>query len=185
MSATTVPPGVQIPRMRPADSAPADSAPADRHAPVAVSATAPVQTPSRHGRGGRVLFDVPFKSEMSDLDYARLARALDLSTHTYQKQRPDPTGPGVARLDHFSGLYLERGETDGRWVLEARTWGNPAPVSVRGWQLLAVEAATELDPAVEVPECLPVTPAAIIDRPVGEVANRRLAGLRRRLLGLP
>jgi hypothetical protein len=140
---------------------------------------------ARHGRGGRVLFEVPFKSAMSDSDLARLARTLDLSTHRYPKMRPDPNSPGVARLDHFSGLFLERGETDGEWVLEARTWGNPAPESVHEWHLLATGAAHQLDPTVKPPERLTRTDIEIPDRPVGEVLNRPLAAFRRRLVGLP
>ncbi|MGH2874403.1 MAG: hypothetical protein ACRDL5_18335, partial [Solirubrobacteraceae bacterium] len=63
------------------------------------------------GRGGRVLFAVPFHSEMGDVDVARLALLLDMSTNVAApKMRPDPADPGVARLDRFSGLYLERGE---------------------------------------------------------------------------
>ncbi len=64
---------------------------------------------------------------MTDADLARLARSTDLSTHMYPKQRPNPTSPGVARLDHFSGLYLERGPAEGDWVLEARTWVTRRP----------------------------------------------------------
>lgn len=132
-----------------------------------------------------MLFEVPFNSEMSDTDLARLARVLDLSTHMYPKQRPDPTSPGVARLDHFSGLYLERGVSDAEWVLEARTWGNPAPESVHEWHLLAADAARELDPTVRRPGRLSTAAAPIDDRPVGEVNNRRFAAFRRRLVGLP
>ena len=84
-----------------------------------------------------MLFEVPFTSAMSDPDLAVLARVLDLSTHMQQKMRPDPNSPGVARLDHFSGLFLERGGDEGRWVLEARTWGDPAPRSVHEWHVLA------------------------------------------------
>lgn len=111
--------------------------------------------PSRHGRGGRVLFEVPFKSEMTDADLARLARTFDLSTHMYPKQRPNPTSPGVARLDHFSGLFLERGSCEGEWALEARTWGRPAPESAHEWHLLAALAAHQLDSSVKTPERLP------------------------------
>jgi hypothetical protein len=132
-----------------------------------------------------VLFEVPFKSLMTDADLARLARLLDLSTHMYAKQRPDPTSPGVARLDHFSGLYLERGPSEGEWVLEARTWGGPAPESVHEWLLLATQAAHQLDPTVRTPERLPARPVGVADRPVGEVLNRRFARFRRRLVGLP
>lgn len=108
-------------------------------------------TASRHGRGGRVLFTVPFVSAMTDGDLARLGRSLDLWTHVVQKMRPDPNSPGVTRLDHFSGVFLEHGESEGQWVLEARTWGNPASEAVREWQLLAVGAARELDPSVRTP----------------------------------
>ncbi len=144
----------------------------------------PTAAPSRHGRGGRVLFEVPFASAMGDSDLALLARTLDLSTHMVQKMRPDPNSPGVARLDHFSGLFLERGETEGQWVFEARTWGNPAPETVHEWHLLAAGAAHQLDPTVKTPERLPGSQIELPDRPVGEVLNRPLAALRRRLAGL-
>ena len=142
-------------------------------------------TSARHGRGGRVLFEVPFASPMTDSDVALLARSLDLSTHMVQQMRPDPTNPGVARLDHFSGLFLERGETEGEWMLEARTWGNPALESVHEWHVLAALAAHELDPGVKLPERLPRTDAEIPQYPVGWVQNRPLAAFRRRLVGLP
>jgi hypothetical protein len=61
-----------------------------------------------------VLFEVPFTSAMSDSDLVVLARVLDLSTHMYPKMRPDPNSPGVARLDHFSGVFLERGADEGQ-----------------------------------------------------------------------
>lgn len=141
--------------------------------------------PQRHGRGGRVLFEVPFNSEMGDADLARLARVLDLSTYMHPKQRPDPTSPGVARLDHFSGLYLERGDSDGEWVLEARTWGKPASESVHEWHLRATGAARELDPTVTSPERPPASEAPIHDRLVDEVNGRRFAAFRRHLVGLP
>lgn len=140
---------------------------------------------ARHGHGGRVLFEVPFASPMTDSDFALLARSLDLSTHMVQKMRPDPNSPGVARLDHFSGLFLERGETEGEWILEARTWGNPALESVHEWHVLAALAAHELDPGIKLPERLPRTDAEIPQYPVGWVQNRPLAAFRRRVVGLP
>jgi hypothetical protein len=147
---------------------------------------APAPTAARHGSGGRVLFEVSFASAMSDSDLARLARVLDLSTHMHPKMRPDPTSPGVVRLDHFSGLFLERGETAGQWVLEARTWGNPTPESVHEWHLLAAGAAHQLDPAVPAPERLSrQTRLEVSDPAVGEVLNRPLAAPRRHLVGLP
>src|ERR1019366_8990274 len=128
-------------------------------------------------RGGVVLFQVPFASTISDCDLALLARLLDLSTHMYPKMRPDPNSPGVARLDHFSGLFLERGAEEGQWRLEARTWGRPAPETVHEWHVLAAQAARQLDPAVTLPEPLPDPQTSTPDRPLGHAANGRLAHL--------
>ncbi|MGH2896614.1 MAG: hypothetical protein ACRDPM_25560, partial [Solirubrobacteraceae bacterium] len=89
-------------------------------------------------------------SSMSDDDLSLLARLLDLSTQMHPKMRPDPNSPGVARLDHFSGLFLERGASEGQWRLQARTWGRPTPQAVREWHLLAAQAARRLDPDASV-----------------------------------
>lgn len=122
---------------------------------------------------------------MSDADLAVLHHMLDLSTHIYPKMRPDPNSPGVARLDHFSGMFLERGADEGQWMLEGRTWGKPARRTVYEWHLLAAQAARQLDSAVELPEPMPDAHPTAPDRPLGQAANRRLARLRRRLVGLP
>jgi hypothetical protein len=178
MSATTVP---IPPRSDP--TRPRRQAVPRRPATPPREGTSPAP-PARHGRGGRVLFEVPFTSAMTDAELSRLARMFDLSTHMYPKQRPNPTSPGVARLDHFSGLYLERGNAEGEWVLEARTWGRPAPESVHEWHLLAAQAAHQLDPSVTMPERLPTPPVQFVARPVEEVQNRRFAAFRRHLVGL-
>lgn len=138
-----------------------------------------------HHRGGTVLFEVPFTSAMSDADLAVLGHVLDLWTHMYPKMRPDPTSPGIARLDHVSGLFLDRGPGERQWVLQARTWGTPAPQTVHEWHLLAAQAARQLDQHVVLPERLPDRPSATQDRPLGPAAHTRLAQLRRRLVGLP
>jgi hypothetical protein len=80
-----------------------------RRLPAREPSAAPPTTPraNPHGRGGTVLFEVPLHSAMSDADLAVLAHVLDLSRHMYPKMRPDPNSPGVARLDHWSGLFLE------------------------------------------------------------------------------
>jgi hypothetical protein len=135
-------------------------------------------------RGGVVLFRVSFVSAMSDCDLALLARLLDLSTHMYPKMHPDPSSPGVARLDHFSGLFLNRGATAGQWVLEARTWGHPAPQSVHEWNLLAIWAARQLDPSVTLPRRLPAIAPEIPTHPVARFATRPLARIRRHIVGL-
>jgi len=114
-----------------------------------------------------------------------LAHVLDLSTHMHPKMRPDPNSPGVARLDQFSGLFLERGAGEGEWTLEGRTWGKPAPESVHEWHLLSAQAARQLDARVTLPEPLLHTKLEMPDRPLGRAATRRLAHFRRRLVGLP
>lgn len=144
----------------------------------------PLPHPDPHGRGGVAMFQVPFRSAMSDADLAVLARGLDLSTHMYPKMRPDPNSPGVARLDHFSGLFLERGAGERRWMLEGRTWGQPAPDTVHSWHLLAAQAARQLDPSVTLPEPMPGTVPSIPDHAPGRTGDRRLTRLRRRLAGL-
>src|SRR5690242_20500405 len=99
MSATTTAP----PKRERNSGARTAGAVSPRHAST-VHAPTPGIAP--HGRGGRVLFAVALTSAMGDADLALLARLLDLSMHTHPKLRPDPTSPGVARLDHFSGLFL-------------------------------------------------------------------------------
>lgn len=132
-----------------------------------------------------MLFEVPFTSAMTDSDLAVLRRLLDLSTHMHKKLPADPNGPGVRRLDHFSGLFLKRGAREGRWVLEARTWGDPAPGRVHEWHLLAALAARQLDPTVNPPERLEPHRPELSQRPVGPTENRRIARVRRHVAGLP
>lgn len=175
--ATPVQPPTPRPGVRPQ---PVGSPPAER----ASRQSAPPPALAREERGGQVLFEVPFRSAMTDADLARLARMFDLSTHIYSKLPSDPTSPGVARLDDFSGLYLQRGAVDTEWVLEARTWGQPAAESVHEWHVLAAAAAHQLDPAVAPLKRLPDRPHRIAEHPVGEVLNRRFASFRRRLVGL-
>ena len=69
-------------------------------------------------------------------------------------------------------------------MLEARTWGQPAPESVHEWQVLAAGAARLLDPVVTFPERLTAVSPGYPMRPVGRAANKRLAGFRRRITGL-
>lgn len=123
---------------------------------------------------------------MSDQDAALLSRTLDLITHLHPKLHNSPTSPGVLRLDFNSGLFLLRGPTEGRWVLEGRTWGHPAPSTVREWHLRAAAAAHRLDPAVSVPLRPTSTPSiAMPSRSKGPAANHRLARIARHIRGLP
>lgn len=104
-----------------------------------------------HGQGATTLFRVPFVSAMSDPDVALLVRVLDLVTNMFPKMYDSPASPGVVRLDFESGLFLLRDGTDGRWVLEARTWGHPPAPIVHGWYLQAADAGHQLDHTVVFP----------------------------------
>jgi len=128
------------------------------------------------------MFRVPFASAMSDPDIAVLARTLELVTHMHPKQRHSAVSPGVARLDFDSGLFLERGPSEGRWVLEGRTWGHPSPQAVSDWHLRAAAAAHRLDPTVTLPVRLASVASGAPRRPSGRAASKHSAGLGRRLL---
>lgn len=107
--------------------------------------------PPRRAPGATIMFSVPFSSTMSDADVARLTGTLDLVMHLHPKLRNSPAGPGVARLDFESGLFLVRGANEEEWALQGRTWGDPPPRIVHGWRLRALAAARQLDPTVTLP----------------------------------
>jgi hypothetical protein len=105
-----------------------------------------VRTPKRV-----TLFSVPFHSAMTDSDLDRLRTSLDLVLYTDPKPGVSGASPGVARLDLWSGLFLEPGGGKEEWALEARTWGDPPAASVEEWHVRAALAARELDPSVPIP----------------------------------
>ncbi len=179
---TPTAPRKSIPKSQPNSGGPGAGRRVARTRPPA-PAPQPTST-TRQGRGPTSLFQVPFASAMDDPDVALLVRTLDLTVHMHPKLRRSPAGPGAVRLDHYSGLFLERGAAEGQWVLEARTWGKPAPESVHEWQVLAAGAARLLDPVVTIPERLTAVSPGYPTRPVGRAANKRLAGFRRRITGL-
>jgi hypothetical protein len=121
---------------------------------------------------------------MSDLDLAQLERTLDLSVRPDAKRDPRPDSLGFASLDRDSGLFLEPRAGEGRWVLQARTWGHPAPESVHEWHVVAAGSARRLDPTVTLPDRVSVSPSEVAFRPLGRAANKRLSRLRRRIGGL-
>jgi hypothetical protein len=145
---------------------------------------APERTFAPQGSGRATLFEVSFASAMTDSDLALLARTLDMTFHMYPKLRGSPAGLGIVRLDRYSGLFLKRGAVEGQWVLEARTWSQPAPKNTHEWHVLAVGAARLLDPRVALLERLPAVSPENPTRPVGRAANRRLSRIGRRILGL-
>jgi len=113
---------------------------------------------------------------MSDRALALLERALDLTIRMHAKMHPRPDSPGFTRLDHFSGLFLERGAAEGQWMLQARTWGHPAPQSVHEWHVVAAGAAHQLDPTVTLPKRVgasaPETPSRPLDEPPTNASPR-------------
>lgn len=88
---------------------------------------------------------------MTDQDAALLSRTLDIVTHLHPKLHNSPASPGVLRLGFDSGLFLQRGPSEGHWMLQGRTWGHPAPSTAREWHVEAAMAAHELDPDVTIP----------------------------------
>jgi hypothetical protein len=84
-------------------------------------------------------------------DTQLLSRRLQLAIDLQPKLRNSPVSPGFVRQDFESGLFLLHGQQEDDWLLEARTWGRPGDGTVRGWQILAADAAHALDPAVTDP----------------------------------
>jgi hypothetical protein len=140
-------------------------------------------TPTR-GRPVAKPFSVAFTSPMRDSDLDRLARTLNLATHMRPKLHDSLTSPGVVRLDFYSRLFLQRGPTEGQWVLEGRTWGDPSQSIVHDWHRCAAAAAHRLDPSVAFPSRLTTTSPPMPTRPLGRAANKRLARIGRHILGL-
>ena len=85
-------------------------------------------TNSRHGRPRVTLFSVPFKSRMTDEDIERLRRSLDLVTYVTDTPGVSGASPGWCRSIPGLGLFLERGAGQDEWVLEGRTWDEPARI---------------------------------------------------------
>lgn len=158
-----------------------------RPAPTASApvSKAPVPAINPHDRGGRVLFEIHFTRSMTDADLDLLRRQLDMTLHTAHKLPVDPNSPGVTWLDRFSGLYLEHGAGQDRWVLQARTWGEPPAATVHDWHVCAAQTARLLDPRVRRVERWLHAEPDVAQRPVGGAQNRRVAGVRQRLVGLP
>lgn len=153
-----------------------------RPSQTAAEAPSPAGTPRR---GGTVVFEIPLTSAMHGSDLELLRRQLAMTTHVEHKLPVDPNSPGHAQLDQDSGLLLERGPGQDRWLLQARTWGRPSPRTVHDWQVRVAQVARRLDPQVAPPARLPREPAAVPVRPVGHALNGRLAAARRRLTGIP
>lgn len=134
--------------------------------------------PGNGARAGhrRTLFRIPFKSEMTNDDLARLHSVLDLVTYIIPKPGVSGASPGVASLDPWSGLFLEPGTVDGEWILEGRTWGHPLPEAAHEWHVQAALAARQLDPSVQLPARLEResgTGASFAGRGAGRLRRRR------------
>jgi hypothetical protein len=100
-----------------------------------------------------VLFRIPFRARMTPRTTYLLSSELDMFL-TFDVKAPFPSanqGAGVARLDHFSGLYLFPGSEDDRWLLECRTFGSPSAEEAHAWHVNAARVVRQIDPSVEIP----------------------------------
>lgn len=84
---------------------------------------------------------------MQDEDAAELRRnGLTLNLHAKHTAVKPPLG--ASRLDFETGLFLVRGESEGEWALEGRTWGSPPPDAAARWEHEAVFIARQVDPGL-------------------------------------
>lgn len=90
-----------------------------------------------------VQFSIPFQAEMNGPQVARMASGLGLTFHS----SPQIALPffAFARLDADSGLFLLR-ESEDRWRLECRTYGEPPLRVVEGWRTRAAWVVGLIDP---------------------------------------
>ncbi len=87
---------------------------------------------------------------MRDEDAEQLRRGgLTLNLHAKHPAVNPPLG--AARLDFETGLFLIRGEEEGEWALEGRTWGSPPLGAVRCWEHEAAFLARQVDPTLRCP----------------------------------
>jgi hypothetical protein len=139
---------------------------------------------NQHKRGGTVLFEIDFTSAMTGSDLELLRRQLDMTTQVEHKLPAYPNTPAVARLDHSSGLFLERADGESQWLLQARTWGNPPAPTIHEWRVRTAQVVRQLDPETALPERVPSTQPEIPQRLVGRAGNRRPAWVRRWFAGM-
>lgn len=98
-----------------------------------------------------VLFRIPFRAQMTPRVTTLLSRELDMFL-TFDVKAPSANqGAGVARLDHFTGLYLFPGDADDEWLLECRTYGSPSVEVAHCFHVNAARVARLIDPSVEIP----------------------------------
>jgi hypothetical protein len=161
--------------------------PPGRHGPFGLAGAELILSEAGASRGARVpvtLFEVSFAAVMDGHDLAMLAGALDMTTTPRSKGDPRENDLAFARLDHFSGLFLERSIVEGQWVLKGMTWGHPGPQPVHEWHVVAAAAAQRLDSTVKAPERAAATALDVPNHYVGRASNRRLSRFRRRLVGV-
>jgi hypothetical protein len=135
-------------------------------------------------QGARTLFEVHFASAMTEDNLAVLSSRLGLTTRLAPQAGIGQGDGRFARLDNSSSLFLQRGTTEGTWILEGRTWGEPSPLNVHDWHVVTAYAAQLLDPTVRPPERQPATASSTPQRSVSASQNKRFSRIRRRLVGM-
>jgi hypothetical protein len=135
-------------------------------------------------KGARTLFEVHFASAMTEDNLSVLSSRLGLSTRLAPQTGIGQGDGRFARLDNSSSLFLQSDTTEGTWILEGRTWGDPSALNVHDWHVVTAYAAQLLDPTVRPPERQPTAASSIPQRSVSASQNRRFSGIRRRLVGM-
>jgi hypothetical protein len=139
---------------------------------------------SEANQGANTLFDVHFARAMTEENLAVLSSRLGLTTHVVPQADTSQGDVRFARLDNSSSLFLQAGSTEGTWILQGRTWGQPSSLNVHDWHVVTAYAAQLLDPSVRPPARQPIATSSAPLRFVSAGQNKRFSRLRRRLVGM-
>jgi hypothetical protein len=114
-------------------------------APAAAAAPGPLY---------ELLFAIPFHAAPDALLGAVLGSQLDMTMSYEPKMGVAPQALGFARLDYSSGLILVKGQDEGDWTIECRSYRPPAPERVHEWEVRTAVALQRIDPSVKMPRRL-------------------------------
>jgi hypothetical protein len=124
-----------------------------------------------------VLFRIPFRGQMTPRATSLLSRELGMFL-TFDVKAPFPSanqGAGVARLDHFTGLYLFPRSADDEWLLECRTYGSPsAEVAHAREEQVVLLVHVLVQVALQAVERLEQRPVGAAERELGVVTAAQL-----------
>lgn len=116
---------------------------------MTTSAPAPQAAP---GPLYELLFSIPFHAPPDAPLGALLGSQLDMTMSYEPKMGVAPQALGFARLDLSSGLILVKGQEEGDWTLECRSYRPPPPERVHEWEVRTAIAIGRIDPSVKPPQ---------------------------------